>query len=116
LLHEQNSRSSDKPLVARQARHLYDLVRLWNVAKVSESKGFRELFEGVKAHRAAFFDYAWVNYEELKPSALQLIPPQERLSEWRADYEAMQAMFYQEPMRFETLLKEIESIQQALSS
>ena len=116
LVHEQNVRPGDKPLAIRQARHLYDLVRLWEHAKVAEAAGFHKLFDGVKAHRQTFFDYKWVKYDELTAGGLRLIPPPERLSEWRADYEAMSAMFFQSPPDFEEILKGIQSIEKALAS
>ena len=114
LVHEQNIRPGDQTLAPRQARHLYDLVRLWN-AKVSDADGFQNLFDGVKAHRRTYFDYKWVDYETLTPRSLVLVPPEERLSAWRADYEAMQAMFINAPPHFEEILDRLRGIEGALS-
>jgi len=114
LVHEQNIRPGEQPLSPRQARHLYDLVRLWD-AGVSGAVGFQKLFEGVKAHRRTYFDYKWVDYESLTPTALVLVPPEERLSAWHADYEAMQAMFIDEPPKFEEILDRLRTIEGALS-
>ena len=114
LVHEQNIRPGAQPLGPRQARHLYDLVRLWD-AKVSDALGFQNLFDGVKAHRRTYFDYKWVDYENLTPTTLMLAPPKERLSEWRADYEAMQAMFINAPPQFEEILNRLRSIEGSLS-
>jgi len=111
LVHEQNIRLGDRPLAPRQARHLYDLVRLWD-AKVADADGFPKLFDGVKAHRRT---YKWVDYESLTPATLRLVPPTERLSEWRADYEAMQAMFINAPPGFEDILDQLRAIEGALS-
>ena len=109
LVHEQNTRPGERSISPRQARHLYDLCRLWRVAKNSE--GFRALFDGVVAHRRGYFDYTWVDYDALSPGSLRLVPPEKRLAEWRADYSAMQPMFFAEAPDFKAviaLLREIE--------
>jgi hypothetical protein len=113
LVHEQNIRPGEQPLAPRQARHLYDLLRLW-YANVCDADGFQNLFDGVKAHRRTYFDYKWVDYESLTPNALVLTPPAERLSAWRADYQAMQAMFIDKPPTFEKILDELRTIEAAL--
>ncbi len=114
LIHEQNVRSGDRPLAVRQARHIYDLVRLWNHISMDAHSELRELFDDVKTHRQTFFNYKWVDYNKLTTAGLCLSPPAERLSEWRADYEAMSSMFFKIPPRFEDLLKELKRIEKTL--
>ncbi len=113
LIHERNTRPDDRPLEARQARHLSDLVRLWQTG-LAETEGFAALFDGVKAHRRGFFEYSWVNYETLAPGALRLVPPEGRLAAWRADYRGMRSMFPGEPVSFEELVAELRIIEQSL--
>lgn len=115
LIHEQNIRPEARPLAARQARHLSDLVRLWN-AGVSEVEGFHELFARVKAHRRAYFDYNWVDYEALSPGDLRLVPPVEKGEVWRGDYEAMREMFFSEPPGFDEVLSQLTLIESALGT
>ncbi len=114
LIHEQNIRPEERPLAARQARHLSDLVRLWD-ADVAASDGFLTLFTGVKAHRNTYFDYAWVDYEALTPGTLRLVPPEARLAAWRADYQAMRPMFFKEPTGFEGLVQQLRIIEESLT-
>lgn len=114
LVHEQNVRPGKKPLAPRQARHLSDIVRLWD-AKVAEAKGFNTLFEGVKDHRRTYFDYTWVDYEKLGAGDLQIVPPDERFAEWGADYEAMRVMFIHEPEDFQAILDRLGEIEKELS-
>lgn len=114
LIHEQNVRQGNKPLAPRQGRHLSDIIRLWD-ANVADSSNFQQLFEGVKEHRRAYFEYNWVDYENLAPGTLKLIPPEERLGEWRADYEAMNAMFFHDPQEFDAILGQLREIETALA-
>ena len=114
LVHEQNIRPGERPLAPRQARHLYDLGRLWD-REVYSADGFQSLFEGVKAHRRTYFDYKWVDYGSLTVRTLSLVPPEDRLEAWRGDYGAMKAMFIQEEPAFEEILDRLRSIQGALS-
>ena len=113
LVHEQNVRPGERSLAPRQARHLSDLVRLWD-AGVAQAGGFQELFGGVKAHRHTYFDYNWVDYGALRAGDLQLVPPQSRAAEWQADYEAMRAMFFRDPPGFEAVVERLRGIEEAL--
>jgi hypothetical protein len=112
LLHEQNTRPVGKPPAPRQARHLYDLCKLWE--SVGSSTQLWMLFPEVIAHRKAFFDYTWVNYTALAPSSLKLIPPEAALQEWQADYIAMQSMFHSKPLEFQELLETLKKIEKSL--
>jgi len=116
LVHEHNSRPEAKPLSTAQARHLYDLNRLWNEAAVARTRGFRELFAGVKDHRAAFFAYKWVDYGRLMPSTLRLCPPDDRLTEWKSDYTRMRPMFFGNPPSFDHLVRGLETIEKVLAT
>jgi len=114
LLNEHHARPTERELPRAQARHLYDVVRLWE-AQVQETEGFRALFDGVKAHREAFFDYTWINYDELSPAHLRLCPSDKDLREWRLDYENMRAMFHESPPTFDELIQKLRTIENALS-
>lgn len=113
LVHEQNVRPGARRLAPRQARHLADLVRLWE-AGVAQANGFKALFEGVKAHRHTYFDYSWVDYGALRAGELQLAPPQSRAAEWQADYDAMRGMFFRDPPDFDAVVKRLHDIEGAL--
>jgi hypothetical protein len=114
LVHEQNIRPGERPLAPRQARHLYDLGRLWD-REVYSVDGFQSLFEGVKAHRRTYFDYKWVDYGTLTARILSLVPPEDRLAAWRGDYAAMKAMFIHEEPTFEEIMDLLRRIEGALS-
>lgn len=114
LIHEQLTAGAEKTArKPHQARHLFDLVRLWR-DDIATTPGFLALFAGVKAHRHAYFDYGWINYYQLQPRDLQLVPQPERLPDWKADYQAMRSMFFQEPPSFEELVEQLRIIEAAL--
>lgn len=112
LLHEQNTRPSGKPPAPRQARHLYDLCKLWE--SVGSSTRLFPLFAEVAAHRKAFFDYTWVDYATLVPASLKLVPPDDMMPEWQADYRAMESMFHSKPPEFANLLGALKNIENCL--
>lgn len=117
LLHEQNVRPETNQLAARQARHLYDLTRLWSVMPAGD--GFRALWDGVVKHRRSYFDYKWVDYETLTPAnlqILQIVPSDGRLGEWEADYRAMRAMFYGKAPGFEEVVQSLRMIQRKVAA
>jgi hypothetical protein len=116
LVHEHLNRPSDSPLPAFQARHLYDLHRLWQCSEVTQFPGLTDLFESVRNHRATFFGYNWMNYDGLRPSALKIVPKNEKTAQWRNDYARMQAMFFNEPPAFDDLLIHLSEIEKSLAT
>lgn len=112
LLHERHAQASDRP-ASRQSRHLYDLVKLWEHVKAEN--GLRDLFQGVKLHRKAFYNYGGIDYDQLTPGGLVLTPPEERLQAWRVDYQDMGDMFISDPPEFDDLIDSVRQIELALS-
>lgn len=119
LVHEQNIRPStpEKPAVPRThlARHLYDLHRLWTNHGLSGHSDLTDLFPEVIAHRKVFFRSEWVDYETLTVAALRLVPPDLHLADWRADYQQMRPMFFNEPPEFDEVIQTLLSIQTVLA-
>lgn len=115
LVHEQLSRPGDRPLPAFQARHLYDLHRLWQRTEVTQAPGLAALFESVKQHRATFFGYNWMDYARLNPSNLKLVPDNEKAAAWRDDYARMRPMFFTTPPAFDDLLIHLREIEKSLT-
>lgn len=111
LVHEQNTRTAGFDLKESQSRHLYDMHRLWTHHGLSHHRDLRSLFDEVKAHRKAFFAYGWVDYDTLQCSMLKLVPPEEHLPEWKADYQQMASMFFGEPPSFESIMATLREIE-----
>lgn len=105
LLHEERRKPSGKPLKPGLSRHYYDLWSLIEKGIAAEAAADAGLFERVVQHSRIFFRQNWMDYETLKRGSLRLIPPENRLGEWRRDYDAMRGqMFLSEPPAFDAVL------------
>lgn len=118
LLHEQNVRPAlegvpEKGPAMHQARHLYDLHRLWTHHGLSQDATLTDLYPTVLEHRKTFFTYKWVDYDTLTLDRLLLIPPASRLAAWQEDYQKMRPMFFSQPPAFEEILHTLSQIQQS---
>ncbi|MBU1187423.1 MAG: nucleotidyl transferase AbiEii/AbiGii toxin family protein [Gammaproteobacteria bacterium] len=111
LLHERHAQASTV-VASRQSRHLYDLVKLWE--HVQDDADLLDLFQGVKLHRKAFYSYGGIDYDQLTPGGLVLVPPEEQLQAWRVDYQDMADMFIGVPPRFQALIDSVRQIERAL--
>jgi len=113
LLHEETFRTKDKARrKAYLARHYYDLFKLIGAGVADAAVADLDLFYHVAGHRQVYFPYTWVDYTTLVPGQLRLLPQEEQLSDWRADYEGMQAeMFYGEVPTFDDVLAAVGKFQ-----
>ncbi len=117
LLHEQHVRPApegepEKGPAMHQARHLYDLHRLWTHHGLHQDATLTELLPTVVQHRQTFFAYKWVDYNKLTLDKLVLMPPESRMAAWREDYQRMRPMFFGEPPSFEEILQTLAQIQE----
>lgn len=116
LVHEQLCRPGARPPAAFQARHLYDLHRLWQQPEIVKAPGMVALFHSVRQHRATFFGYQWMNYADLTAAALKLVPSSAQESVWRDDYARMKAMFFNAPPSFDEVLASLGEIERGLAA
>jgi predicted nucleotidyltransferase component of viral defense system len=112
LLHEETFRPIEKKRKARMARHYYDLHHLIVKGVGQSAAGDLELFDRIAAHRQVYFYYSWVDYATLRPGRLKLIPTEEQMAIWKADYSAMKdEMFYKKPPEFEDIIQTVQKFQ-----
>ena len=105
LLHEETFRPVDKPRKLRMARHYYDLWSLLRAGIGDRAMANMALFQRVAEHREIFFRFSWVDYSTHKPGTFRLVPPDDHLPKWRADYEEMLGpMFFGETPSFEEMM------------
>lgn len=106
LLHEETFRPAGKPRKARLARHYYDLWCLITKGIADQAVADDGLFNRVLSHREVFFRWSWMDYTKMRRGSLRLVPPEDQLKDWAADYTAMGTeMFFGEVPPFETVLK-----------
>lgn len=116
LLHEETYRPRDKPRKPRLARHYYDLWCLIRKGVGAQALADPGLFERIAVHRAIFFRWSWMDYTTLRRGSLRLVPPDDRLPEWRQDYRTMQAeMFFGEVPTFEEILRVVKEFEESFN-
>lgn len=117
LLHEETFRPADKPRPLRLARHYYDLWCLLRAGVGERALADPILFARVVEHRKVFFRYTWVDYETHRRGSFRLLPADEDIRAWKADYEAMRgAMFFEEAPPFEEILTVVAEFEKIFNS
>jgi hypothetical protein len=119
LLHALHHGTLEKPdkRVGRLSRHLYDVHRIWH----SELRGRllvdRSLLEAVVAHKSVFFKETKARYDLAARFHLSSTPHPELEARLRADYVAMESMFFEdtEVPDFEVLLETLGEIDAAVA-
>ena len=112
LLHEETFRPADKRRKEYTARHYYDLYRLIEAGVAVDAAVDIDLFSRIAGHREVYFRYTWVDYSTLVPGQLCLVPTEEQMPEWRADYTNMrQEMFYGEAPSFDVIIEKVRGFQ-----
>jgi len=115
LLHEETFRPMDKPRKLRMARHYYDLYSLLRAGIGERAMADMGLFQRVAEHREIFFRFTWVDYGTHKPGTFRLVPPDEHLAKWRADYEEMLGpMFFGETPSFDEMMAAVADFENNL--
>ena len=113
LLHAETFRPADKPRKLRMARHYYDLWCLLRAGVGERAQADTALFQRVAEHRAIFFQYTWVDYSTHKPGTFRLVPPNDQLSEWQADYSAMLGpMFFGDTPPFKKMMQVVAEFEE----
>lgn len=109
LLHEHACRATPRPPGPRLSRHYYDLYRLIEAGVAIEALAEPDLFKSVVEHREIFFGVGLMadyGYAGLTPEKLHLLPNEEHLPQWRADYAQMrESMFYGESPDFDEIMR-----------
>jgi len=62
-----------------------------------------------------FFPAAWAKYEEAVPGTFKLVPPDARLAQIAADYQAMQIMYFGEPRPWAEIVTRLQVLQTTLN-
>lgn len=108
LLHEEFQKSKEKIRHLRMSRHFYDLGQILNTEFGKSALANQELFESIIAHRKALTPMKTTDYDTLTIKTLNIVPPEDRLDDFRTDYKEMQgSMIHGETMDFDDLLNEI---------
>ena len=112
LLHEEFQKPKEKKIRSeRMSRHLFDLGKLSETQYRLEALEDKELYNTIIEHREMLTKISWVDYSKHKHATLNFIPPDEVITEWKNDYEAMrESMFRGEKESFEDLIVRLKEL------
>ncbi|WP_353027343.1 nucleotidyl transferase AbiEii/AbiGii toxin family protein [Mesorhizobium sp. M0991] len=116
-LHAEAHRPEGSPTPQYFSRHYYDVAMLLDTAEGRGAAIDFDMLEQVAKHKAVYFRSGWASYDTALPGTLDLMPAAHRMKDLRADYQAMQAMMFDEkPYTFDEVLARIEALQAATNA
>ena len=115
ILHTEFHRHADKPTPDRFSRHYADTAALAKHAAASKAVDDHALRNRVAQWKSQFFGSSWAKYDQAKPGTFRLVPPPERLSALRRDYQAMQDMYLSEPASFDDILVVLSELEKRIN-
>lgn len=116
ILHAEYHRPADTPMRSRLSRDCYDVCLMAAHPEGQKAMKDLDLLERVVYHKSTYFRSAWAHYETAKPGSLRLTPPEYRLADLRSDYQQMQVMFTEPPPSFDSILRQLRSIEDAINN
>lgn len=112
LLHELFSVPGHGMIAEYKSRHLYDLYVMMNKDFAKKAVIDDILWESIRHHREIYTSVRDIDYTPDVRKRLRLIPREDILDTWRADYDAMkESMIYGNKPSFDELLEGISELQ-----
>ena len=115
ILHAEYHRPLGKASGERLSRHYSDLAQMAGTDVESEALADLPLLERVRSHKSVFYTAPWASYETAIPGTLRLVPRLERLTELRADYQGMTAMFFGQNLPFDGMIDRIAALERRIN-
>ena len=116
LLHEEFAKPKELTRSERMSRHLYDLEKLAKNQIAEEALNDMELYKSVVEHRRIFIGLKGFDYSTLAPKTINIVPPENIIELWRADYETMQrTMIYGSSLPFDKLMDRIKLLNEKIN-
>jgi len=116
LLHEEFAKLQEFMRTERMSRHLYDLVQIMDTKIASEALKNKELYNSVVEHRRTFIGLKGFDYSMLAPKTIKIVPPDNIIEDWKADYENMQnTIIYGESLSFNKLIDKIKQLNERIN-
>ncbi|RKF33304.1 hypothetical protein BCY89_13575 [Sphingobacterium siyangense] len=117
LLHEEFSKPIDKIRTDRLTRHFYDIDKIMNTDFGTEAIKDEELFNTIVQHRKTVTSLRGIDYSNHRKGSLSILPPEEIIKEWEADYKTMREnMIVGESLTWADLLKSIKGIEDSMNN
>jgi hypothetical protein len=116
-LHAEAHRPAASPTPQYFSRHYYDIAMLLGTEDGKAAATDFELLDQVAKHKAVFFRSGWASYDTARPGTLQLMPPEVRVKDLRADYREMAPMMFDDqPLPFDEILARIQKLQDTINA
>ncbi len=111
ILHAEHHRPPGKPTPDRFSRHYADTAALAKHPDGLNATKLPDVCQRVVDWKARFFGSSWARYDLAVPSTFRLLPAEDRVSALREDYQAMKDMYLTEPLSFDEVLLQLNSLE-----
>jgi predicted nucleotidyltransferase component of viral defense system len=116
LLHEEFAKPQELIRTERMSRHLYDLAQIMDSPVAEKALEDKDLYNSVVEHRRIFIGLKGFDYNTLSPKTISIIPPENIIDLWKADYETMQnTMIYGNSLPFNRLIDKIKQLNEQIN-
>jgi hypothetical protein len=115
ILHAEYHRDPDKPFRDRLSRHYSDMAALADHEAAARALNDEELRQRVVDWKDRFFAAEWARYDSAKPGTFRLAPPDNRVSDLKADFQAMRPYFMDEPTSFESIIEKLRALEEQIN-
>ena len=103
----------DKPRTHHMTRHFYDLEKLMHTPYAEMALKDVTLYTEIVEHRRKFYHVGYVDYDKELPANIQIVPDEELMIAYEADYNEMKESFiYGQPLNFGELIEKIKILQE----
>ena len=103
----------DEPRTHRMTRHFYDLEKLMHTPYAEIALNDLVLYHEIVEHRRKFYHVGYVDYDKELPANIQIVPSDEQMSAYEADYNEMKESFiYGQSLDFEELMDKLKLLQE----
>lgn len=115
ILHAEAHRPKVKAVPVRYSRHYADLAAFHASNRAPAAIAADDLRARVVEHKQVFFHSGWAKYPEAVPGTFRLVPDDSRIEELRADYRAMQLMYFREPPPWDEVVARLRELEMLIN-
>lgn len=118
LMHVECHRKRLQENADRLSRHWYDLAMLANSWVGKEAFSHQHILQDVVAHKKAFFNASYANYDDCVANKFRLLPDEEDKARLIDDYNKMRdadMFFNSEPPQFEKILETLIQLEKLIN-
>jgi predicted nucleotidyltransferase component of viral defense system len=116
LLHEEFAKPQEFIRTERMSRHLYDLEKIMETDIADKALSNNELYKSIVEHRRIFIGLKGFDYSTLATKTINIVPPENVIALWKADYEIMQGtMIYGNSLSFNKLIDKIKQLNERIN-